>query len=766
MADNSIQVDLELTTKAFEAAIATATKSFEAFGNSFEKANKDLQESFKKVGDAGEDAGDKIAKGGEHASGSWEVFKGVLEAHAVEAAFELIKEAAEKLFDVFIVEGVESALKVEVGLTRLKAALLISGDTANGTLEDFQHFAEELEHTTTVNADAVIGQLALAKQYGLTNEQAKKVVEVATDMAARGYDADTSVKQLSESFSGQAGRLKKLNKEIRGLSEEQLKAGAAAEILGNQFAGSAAGKVDTFGGALNRSKTAFEHVQEAIGNLIIKNPDLIGALQHSVELFATATEYINQNAASIGALISNGYNLLATSINAVIDAGAQVVIFYQEHEALITSLVAGLATAVTAFGIYAVAINAGAIATAAVTAATEAFNFVLAASPMGLALIAATALAAGIYYLATNWDEVTLKAQGFADTILVAVLPAVQTMLEGLSAVAGFFDKDLKASLDAAAADVEAVEQQAIASQQATQATHEAEQKAHLDRVQATQDAADGLKLGTQHTTDDAAAAERTTANAKELAAKNTQIAGLNKAETEAAKQKAKDDANFTEFQHKEAEKRAKEHLALEERISKADREREQSDAAFKKQVDAQRLAATRTILGDISTLQQSSSKELFAVGKAAAIAQATMNTYQGASLALATYPGPIGVAAAALVVTAGLLNVSKILAQQPPPASAGSFANGGIVPGTSFSGDRLTANVNSGEAILNRGQQKRLLALASGSEQGNGGELSKRVDALTAAIASQPILLQLDGEVVAKAVRNQVRGGFDLGVA
>ena len=38
--------------------------------------------------------------------------------------------------------------------------------------------------------------------------------------------------------------------------------------------------------------------------------------------------------------------------------------------------------------------------------------------------------------------------------------------------------------------------------------------------------------------------------------------------------------------------------------------------------------------------------------------------------------------------------------------ATAGSYAEGGIIPGNSFSGDNLTANVNSGELILSMAQQ------------------------------------------------------------
>ena len=57
--------------------------------------------------------------------------------------------------------------------------------------------------------------------------------------------------------------------------------------------------------------------------------------------------------------------------------------------------------------------------------------------------------------------------------------------------------------------------------------------------------------------------------------------------------------------------------------------------------------------------------------------------------------------------------------------ATAGSYAQGGIVPGNSYSGDRLTANVNSGELILNRSQQDAVAAQLEWARQdirGDGG--------------------------------------------
>ena len=77
---------------------------------------------------------------------------------------------------------------------------------------------------------------------------------------------------------------------------------------------------------------------------------------------------------------------------------------------------------------------------------------------------------------------------------------------------------------------------------------------------------------------------------------------------------------------------------------------------------------------------------------------------------------GPaLAVAAAATIVSAILAAMSRIQAQK--------FANGGIVGGSSFTGDRVSAQVNSGEMILNKTQQANLFKLANGG--GTGKEVT-----------------------------------------
>lgn len=63
-------------------------------------------------------------------------------------------------------------------------------------------------------------------------------------------------------------------------------------------------------------------------------------------------------------------------------------------------------------------------------------------------------------------------------------------------------------------------------------------------------------------------------------------------------------------------------------------------------------------------------------------------------------------------------------------------YAVGGVVGGTSYSGDKLTAKVNSGEMILNREQQTNLFKMAN---VGGGFDYSGFAEAIANAVANQP---------------------------
>lgn len=101
--------------------------------------------------------------------------------------------------------------------------------------------------------------------------------------------------------------------------------------------------------------------------------------------------------------------------------------------------------------------------------------------------------------------------------------------------------------------------------------------------------------------------------------------------------------------------------------------------------------------------------------------AEATANTASaatGAASSVASVPfvGPVLAIAAIASIVGALANLPK-------------FALGGIVPGTSFSGDKVLARVNSGEMILNQSQQNRLLGIANGRNSGTGGQVRFVID-------------------------------------
>ena len=147
------------------------------------------------------------------------------------------------------------------------------------------------------------------------------------------------------------------------------------------------------------------------------------------------------------------------------------------------------------------------------------------------------------------------------------------------------------------------------------------------------------------------------------------------------------------------------------------------------------KLQAISGLLGQFAEL--AGEQSIF--GKAAAVAQATINTYLSATEAYkvaAAVLGPVGSSiAAGLAIAAGLKNVQSIMAVQPPEPP--KFAMGGIVGGYGYgTEDNITARVSSGEAIMSAGAVDlfspllSMMNVAGGGKSFSGGMVSTGADA------------------------------------
>ncbi len=174
----------------------------------------------------------------------------------------------------------------------------------------------------------------------------------------------------------------------------------------------------------------------------------------------------------------------------------------------------------------------------------------------------------------------------------------------------------------------------------------------------------------------------------------------------------------------------------------------EQEYASASMQIELQRqnvhLNAANSFFGNLAALQKSGNKKMAAVGKAAAIAQAMISTYQSATSAYAAmasipYVGPaLGAAAAAAAIAAGLANVQQIRSQNAGfkeggyTGSIGVNEIAGVVHGKEFVFDaQSTQRIGVGnlEAIRNGASYVASNSSTTGSGSATGAALNVTIE-------------------------------------
>lgn len=239
------------------------------------KSLTDLGVSFKELSDKAT----KSAKVSELAFGT---FLGMLSGDLARRGFDFLVGSFGNI--------VQAAEEQENAIVKLNNALKLSGGFTEKTSEDFQKYSEKLSLTTKYTDDAILSQLAVAKTFHATDEQAKQIIETAAKMSyAWGTDFNQNVLQLSETLEGNIGRLAKLDGSVKNLNETQVKAGGVIKIFTDRLKNSGTG-MDSYSGSTGQLKKSIGELAESMGKIITNSTALRGVF----DSLAEAINHFNQ----------------------------------------------------------------------------------------------------------------------------------------------------------------------------------------------------------------------------------------------------------------------------------------------------------------------------------------------------------------------------------------------------------------------------------------------------------------------------------------
>jgi len=185
------------------------------------------------------------------------------------------------------------------------------------------------------------------------------------------------------------------------------------------------------------------------------------------------------------------------------------------------------------------------------------------------------------------------------------------------------------------------------------------------------------------------------------------------------AKRQAESDAEQARIDEANQKKLDAEKKLSDEKIKIAAKEASDKialDAKVAADAKAAQEARMQGLQTGLSTAQEVFGKES-AAGKASAVAQATINTYEAASKTLSQFGVPLGIPFAALAIAAGFKQVAAITNAPMPFASGGVVRGGGT--GTS---DSINARLSKGETVINSRSSRMFKPMLSAMNEAGGG--------------------------------------------
>jgi hypothetical protein len=178
-----------------------------------------------------------------------------------------------------------------------------------------------------------------------------------------------------------------------------------------------------------------------------------------------------------------------------------------------------------------------------------------------------------------------------------------------------------------------------------------------------------------------------------------------------------------------------------------------QKYAALNAQITKAEMATKLSVVADFAGVLSDVLGKNTAAGKAAAVAQATINTYLAASQALATYPPPFSYIAMAAAIITGIMNVQKIIAVDTTIKSTG----GAKTPAGYAEGGKI----KEGVTIRKSDEDNTINIVGTEADKTTGGKITSGIPVKTATKDDKLIAVN-DTETVITDEQMKKLGGPD----
>lgn len=167
---------------------------------------------------------------------------------------------------VKVINDLTASYKTQIKAeTQLESAAKNNPYLDSSSVDVLKDYASELQNLGTVGDEELLPMMAKLAAAGRTQEEIMSVMSAATDMAASGaFSMDSAVQSLSKSFGGLAGELGESIPEIKALTAEELKNGGAVKLLAGRYKGIAA-EVAAATGTAEQLGNAFGDLKEELG---------------------------------------------------------------------------------------------------------------------------------------------------------------------------------------------------------------------------------------------------------------------------------------------------------------------------------------------------------------------------------------------------------------------------------------------------------------------------------------------------------------------